>query len=83
MAPGDVLLVMTKDTPRGNWPIGRVLEVFPGPDNVVRVVNIQVGGKIYRRAVHSLIPLEVPEYGEEVDNSKNLLECTSNTANEV
>ena len=43
VAPGDVLLVKTKDTPRGKWPIRRVLEVFPGPDNVVRVVNIQIG----------------------------------------
>ena len=56
---GDVVLVMTKDTPRGKWPLGRVQDVFPGPDDEVRVVNVLVGGKEYRRSVHSLIPLEV------------------------
>lgn len=58
--PGDLLLVLAKDTPRGKWPLGRVEEVFPGPDGVVRVVDVRINGKIYRRAVHTLVPLDVP-----------------------
>ncbi|XP_065195851.1 uncharacterized protein LOC135827251 [Sycon ciliatum] len=58
---GDVLLVVKKDTPRGKWPLGRVSEVFPGPDGVVRVVDVVIQGKTYRRAVHNLIPLEVTD----------------------
>ena len=40
---GDVMLVISPDTSRGNWPLGRVLEVYPGQDGHVRVVKIQVG----------------------------------------
>ena len=38
---GDVMLVISPDTSRGNWPLGRVLEVFPGQDGHVRVVKLR------------------------------------------
>ena len=36
----EVVLVISPETPLGNWPLGRVLEVYPGPDGCVKV---QVG----------------------------------------
>ena len=56
---GDVFLVMDDNLPRYRWPLGRVTSTFPGPDRVVRVVEIEVSGKIYRRGVRYLVPLEV------------------------
>ena len=56
---GDVVLYVAQDTPRGKWPLGRVSEVFPGPDGKVRVVNVTVKGKVYRRPINLLVPLEV------------------------
>ena len=47
----DVVLVMSPDTNRGNWPLGRVLETYPGKDGRVRVVKIQVGKGTTTRAV--------------------------------
>ena len=35
---GDVVLVADQNTPRGQWPLGRVQELFPGQDGRVRVV---------------------------------------------
>ena len=32
---GDVVLVVSPDTSQGNWPLGRVLEVYPGTDGRV------------------------------------------------
>ena len=29
------MLVMSTDTARGRWPLGRVTEVYPGPDGRV------------------------------------------------
>ena len=55
----DVVLVMSPDTNRGNWPLGRVLETFPGKDGRVRVVKIQVGKGTTTRAVTRLCPLEL------------------------
>ena len=40
---GEVVLVVSPDTSRGSWPLGRVLEVFPGTDGRVRVAMVQVG----------------------------------------
>ena len=42
LAVGDIVLVIDSNTPRGKWPIGRVLEIFPGPDGVVRSANIHL-----------------------------------------
>ena len=59
IAVGDVVLAMTPDTPRGRWPLARESEVYPGPDGLVRVVDVVVNKKTYRRAITSLVPLEV------------------------
>ena len=55
---GEVVLVISPDTPRGNWPLGRVLEVYPGDDGRVRVVKVQVGEGTLTRPVTKLCPLE-------------------------
>ena len=53
----DVVIVVNQDTPRGQWPLGRVSKVFPGSDGKVRVVNVIVGGKTFLRPVTKLCPL--------------------------
>ena len=35
----DVVLVLSANTPRAHWPLGRVLRVHPGRDGCVRVVT--------------------------------------------
>ena len=54
----DVVLVIDPDTPRGQWPLGRVLEIYPGKDNHVRAVKVQVGRKELIRPVIKICPLE-------------------------
>ena len=55
---GDVVIVMSPDTSRGKWPLGRVVKVFPGKDNRVCVVDVQVGKTVLRRPIVKLCPLE-------------------------
>ena len=55
----DVVLVHQTGIPRGRWPLGRVLEVFPGKDGHTRVVKVQCGGKTYVRPIRKLVPLKV------------------------
>ena len=55
----DVMLVISPDTSRGNWPLGRVLEVYPGQDGHVWVVKIQVREGTLIRPVNKLCPLEL------------------------
>ena len=57
--PGDVVLVVSPDTPRGQWPLGKILEVYPGRDGHVRSVRLQVGDKQYLRPIVKVCPLEL------------------------
>ena len=55
---GDVVIVMSPDTPRGRWPLGCITKVHPGEDGKVRVVDVQVRKSVMRRPVVKLCPLE-------------------------
>ena len=59
IALGDVVLMVGPGNPRGHWPLGRIQEVFPGPDRKVRVVRVRTGGKDYVRPITRLCPLEL------------------------
>ena len=59
IAPGDVVLMVDPGNPQGHWPLGRIQEVFPGPDGKVRVVRVRTGGKDYVRPITRLCPLEL------------------------
>ena len=55
---GQIVLVLDPLNYHNSWNLGRIVEVFPGPDNIVRVVDVKVGNKIYRRPINKLCPLE-------------------------
>ena len=44
---------------RAKWPLGRILEVFHGPDKHVRSVRVKVGSKTLSRPITKLCPLEL------------------------
>lgn len=51
LACGDLVILVEEDMPRGKWPLGRVVEVMPGPDGRVRSARIRVrGGEVHRPA---------------------------------
>ena len=54
---GEVVLVISPDTPRRKWPLGRVLEVYPRDDGRARVVKVQVGQGTLIRSVTKLCSL--------------------------
>jgi len=58
LSEGDVVLMVEPNASRGDWPLARVKEVFPGADGLVRVVKVVARGKEYLRPVHRLCPLE-------------------------
>ena len=43
VAVNDIVLVLDKDLPRNRWSKGRVVEVFPGEDGLVRHVDVKTG----------------------------------------
>lgn len=54
----DVVMIVEPNAKRGEWPLGRVTEVFPGSDGLIRVVRIKTKDNEYLRPVHRLCPLE-------------------------
>lgn len=55
---GDLILVVDYSVPRGCWPLGRVLGVFPGQDNIVRSAEIKTKSGVLKRPVTKLALLE-------------------------
>ena len=54
----DVVLVADEDTPRGQWPLGLVVEVIPSEDGRVRKARVRVAGKERLRPTSQLVFLE-------------------------
>ena len=52
---GDIVLVLDKDLPRGSWPLGRIVRVFPSADSLVRKVLVKTGTSTYLRPIHKVV----------------------------
>ena len=65
---GDVVLIVEPKASRGEWPLGRVIEAYPGSDGLVRVVKVKSKNKEYFRPIHRLCPLEYVEEHSENEN---------------
>ncbi|UYV72138.1 hypothetical protein LAZ67_9001944 [Cordylochernes scorpioides] len=57
---GYIVLVEVENRKQINWPMGKITKVFPGTDNVRRLVEVKTKSGFMKRAVQRLFPLEVP-----------------------
>ena len=55
---GDLVLVVDEKSPRGCWPLARVLRVFPGDDGRVRAAEVRTRSGVYTRPAVKLCLLE-------------------------
>lgn len=55
----DVVIVIYPDCARGDWPLGRVIETYPGSDKRVRAAKLLVKNKEIVRPITKLCPLEL------------------------
>lgn len=58
LAEGDVVLVVDENSPRGRWPLGRVVRALPGDDGNVRAAEVRTKSGTYVRPVAKLCLLE-------------------------
>ena len=64
----DVVVVVSPDSPRGCWPLGRIVKTYPGPDGFVRVVDVRVGKTVLKRPVTRICPLERGSDGDSLES---------------
>ncbi|XP_058448645.1 uncharacterized protein LOC131428617 [Malaya genurostris] len=58
---GSMVLHKKDNTPPKQWPLGRIIAVFPNEDNIVRVVDVRTQAGIRRRATTELCLLPIDE----------------------
>lgn len=62
LAISTVVMVIDPQLPQALWPIGRIQRLLPSPDGKVRVVEVNIKGRTYKRPVCRLIALPaIPE----------------------
>ncbi|BES97016.1 Retrotransposon protein [Nesidiocoris tenuis] len=57
----DLVLLRDVDSSPTHWPLGRVIEVHPGQDGVVRVVTLRMARGVFKRPAVKLIPLHLKD----------------------
>ena len=53
---GDVVLISTMSPSK--WPLAKIIKVYKGPDDFVRVVDLKTGSTELKRSIHKLILLK-------------------------
>jgi len=56
---GDMVIVEAPSRPSTEWRLGRITEVHPGSDDVVRVVSVRTQDGVYKRPVVKLVRLPI------------------------
>ena len=57
----DIVFIKDEVLRYRDWPIACVIEIFPGDDGKVRAADVLCDGKLFRRAIHRLLPLHNDE----------------------
>ncbi|EZA54283.1 hypothetical protein X777_06158 [Ooceraea biroi] len=56
---GDIVLIGQDNLKRLEWPLARVIKIFPGKDGIVRVAKVKTATGELVRPIQRLYPLEI------------------------
>ena len=56
---GEVVVIIDPSAARRSWKVGRIEQTYPGPDGLVRVVDVRVKDKVLKRPITRISPLEI------------------------
>ncbi|XP_035233134.1 uncharacterized protein LOC118204951 [Stegodyphus dumicola] len=65
---GQLVLLKDKNKTPMKWTLARIEKTFPGPDGLVRVVDVRTSDGIFRRAVSNISSLQFPNDVEQLSN---------------
>ena len=55
---GDIVLLVDEQTIRNSWPLGRVIDVYPGKDGLVRRLKVKTKSSILERPIDKCVLLD-------------------------
>lgn len=58
---GDIVLIHKENFPPMSWPLGRVIDTYPGKDGLVRTALVQIAQKTYLRSISKLSRLPISD----------------------
>ena len=61
---GDIVLISEDKTPRGKWLLARIIETYPGKDNLIRTVLLQTAKGQLKRPIQRCCKLELADHGD-------------------
>ncbi len=67
---GDMVLLTDENTPPLHWPLGRVVAIFTGNDDICRAVKVKTAKGVYNRPVVKLRRLPIDPVTPETANKK-------------
>ncbi|XP_023214294.1 uncharacterized protein LOC111617199, partial [Centruroides sculpturatus] len=77
IAVGDIVLVGHDNQKRLDWPLARVVEIYPGKDGLVRVVKLKTQVGFLIRPVRKLYLLEISSGDEKKDMQEEFRDRTA------
>ena len=67
----DLVLVTDENLPRGQWPLGRIIETYPDDDTFVRSVKVKTMESVKVHPIHKLVHLEDSDTWNKPKESKD------------
>lgn len=71
LATNDMVLVKDERLAAGSWPLGRIIDTYPGKDGLVRVVDVRIGQKTFRRPANKICLLPIEDNNESIAGGKD------------
>ena len=76
----DVVLIVDSDTPRGEWPLGRVVHTYPDKDGIVRVAEVRTKSGLIKRPITKLCVIVKASHAVEMDDTNATAEGSDEKA---
>ena len=81
---GDIVLIENEDKKRTFWPLGRIVKLYPGKDNNVRLVKVKISNGEILRPIQRLYPLEIQSESERSPEKADIVqECIPTSSQEI
>lgn len=78
---GDIVIIKEDNVPVMKWPIGRILKIYKGKDEIVRVADVKTASSVFKRAIQYLAPLPKLNDEKEEGQQQSIQQATTSTDN--